>query len=138
MVPVEDYTVLYTTTPISRQAVRVTEPAGDYSMHSEVQELLHIEMKRDLSTRAKIVGNQTIIDGPLFEKYQFLTPGKPSCGPSFKPWTDQCATGIYMGFLVGFLLLSILYVGLSALSSLSVTYAAFDKEQGQLAKTKAQ
>jgi hypothetical protein len=43
-----------------------------------------------------------------------------------------------MGFLVGFILLAILYVGLSALSSLQVTYAAFDKEQGALAKTKAQ
>lgn len=43
-----------------------------------------------------------------------------------------------MGFLVGFLLLMILYVGISALSSLSVTYAAFDKDMGALAKTKAQ
>ena len=43
-----------------------------------------------------------------------------------------------MGFLVGFILLMILYVGISALSSLQVTYAAFDKDQGALAKTKAQ
>ena len=43
-----------------------------------------------------------------------------------------------MGLVVGFILLSILYVGISALSSLSVTYAAFDKDQGQLAKSKAQ
>jgi hypothetical protein len=35
-----------------------------------------------------------------------------------------------MGFNVGILLLSILYVGLSALYSLKVTYAAFDKEMG--------
>lgn len=39
---------------------------------------------------------------------------------------------------MGFILLSILYVGISALSSLSVTYAAFDKEQSQAGKTKAQ
>lgn len=43
-----------------------------------------------------------------------------------------------MGLLVGFVLLMILYVGISALSSLQVTYGAFDKEQGQLANKKAQ
>lgn len=43
-----------------------------------------------------------------------------------------------MGFLVGFLLLSILYVAISAVASLQVTYAAFDKEQGQLATKKPQ
>jgi hypothetical protein len=46
--------------------------------------------------------------------------------------------GIFMGFLVGFLLLSILYVGVSALASLQVTYAAFDKDMGQLASKKQQ
>jgi len=39
-----------------------------------------------------------------------------------------------MGGLVALLLLSILYVGVSALSSLQVTYGAFDKDQGQQAK----
>ena len=43
-----------------------------------------------------------------------------------------------MGFLAGFLLVMILYVGVSALMSLQVTYAAFDKEQGQLASKKSQ
>lgn len=41
-----------------------------------------------------------------------------------------------MGGFVAIILLSILYVGLSALSSLQVTYGAFDKEQGQLAVKK--
>lgn len=35
-----------------------------------------------------------------------------------------------MGLLVGFLLLSILYVAISAVASLEVSYAAFDKEMG--------
>ncbi len=39
-----------------------------------------------------------------------------------------------MGLLVGILLLSILYVGLSGLSSLQVSYAAFDKEMGPKAQ----
>jgi hypothetical protein len=43
-----------------------------------------------------------------------------------------------MGVLVSLLLISILYVGVSALSSLSVTYAAFDREQGALAVKKSQ
>ena len=45
-------------------------------------------------------------------------------------------TGIFMGFLVGFLLLSILYVAVSAVASLQVTYAAFDKDQSQSASKK--
>lgn len=43
-----------------------------------------------------------------------------------------------MGLLAGFFLLSILYVALSAISSLQVTYAAFDKETGALAGKKVQ
>ncbi len=43
-----------------------------------------------------------------------------------------------MGLVVGFILLMILYVGISALASLQVSYAAFDKEQGQLAAKKSQ
>ena len=41
-----------------------------------------------------------------------------------------------MGFLAGFLLLSILYVAISAVASLQVTYAAFDKEQGKSGASK--
>jgi hypothetical protein len=50
--------------------------------------------------------------------------------------TDSAA--IFMGFLVGFILLMILYVAISALASLQVTYAAFDKESGPLAAKKQQ
>ncbi|KPI45846.1 uncharacterized protein AB675_598 [Cyphellophora attinorum] len=121
MLPSSDYTVLYTTSP--SQGKKDAEPAGGYVMDSEAQEMLHIDLKRDLSPRASnsSSGNTTLVDGALFERYQFFTPG------------------IFQGLLVGFILLSILYVGISALSSLSVTYGAFDKEQGQLAnKSKAQ
>lgn len=41
-----------------------------------------------------------------------------------------------MGFLAGFVLLSILYVGLQGLSSLEVSYGAFDKEMGPAAQKK--
>ena len=43
-----------------------------------------------------------------------------------------------MGLLVGFLLLSILYVAISGVAGMQVTYAAFDKESGQLAKRKGE
>jgi hypothetical protein len=46
--------------------------------------------------------------------------------------------GLFMGLLVGLLLISILSVGLSAISSLQVSYAAFDKEMGPAAQRKAQ
>jgi len=59
-------------------------------------------------------------DRPLFEKYQFFTPG------------------LFMGLLVVFILLAILSVGLSALGSLQVSYGAFDKEMGPAAQKKQQ
>ncbi len=43
-----------------------------------------------------------------------------------------------MGLLVSFLLLSILYVAISGVASLQVSYAAFDKENGPAAQKKAQ
>lgn len=47
-------------------------------------------------------------------------------------------SGLFMGFVVGFLLLAIAYVGVSALASLQVSYAAFDKESGPIASKKEQ
>lgn len=43
-----------------------------------------------------------------------------------------------MGFTVGILLLLVLYYAISGVASLQVSYAAFDKEQGQLAQKKGQ
>ncbi|KAL1897318.1 hypothetical protein Sste5346_004054 [Sporothrix stenoceras] len=56
----------------------------------------------------------------LFEKYQFFTPG------------------IFMSLIVFFILLTILYVGLSAVASLKVPYGAFDKDMGPSAQKKQQ
>lgn len=41
-----------------------------------------------------------------------------------------------MAFLISFLLLMILYVGMNALGSLKVSYAAFDREMGPAAQKK--
>jgi hypothetical protein len=43
-----------------------------------------------------------------------------------------------MGLIVAIILLSILYVGLKALSSLEVSYGAFEKEMGPAAQKKQQ
>jgi hypothetical protein len=44
--------------------------------------------------------------------------------------------GLFMGITVGILLLSILGVGLNAISSLQVSYGAFEKEMGPAAHRK--
>ena len=41
-----------------------------------------------------------------------------------------------MGLLVSFILISILYVAISAVASLQVSYAAFDREMGPGAQKK--
>lgn len=81
MLPTQNYTVLYTTKR-ARQAwfsAQVLEPK-EYKMESEIQEALHIDLKRNLGTAVQSgnkTDNQTLIDGPLFDRYQFFTPGKP-------------------------------------------------------------
>ncbi|KAK4212117.1 BIG/ATPase V1 complex, subunit S1 [Rhypophila decipiens] len=84
---------------------------------------MHMDLKRMLEPDT-IVGraaekNSTKRDTrPLFEKYQFFTPG------------------VFMSLVVLIILLSILYAGLSALGSLQVSYGAFDKEMGPAAQKK--
>ncbi len=88
------------------------------------QSPLHLDLKRGLSStnsKRDSSGDKPILpDGPLFERYSFLSPG------------------LFMGIFVTLILLSILYVGISAIASLQVTYAAFDKEMGPAAQKKAQ
>ncbi|GAP87677.1 putative ER protein big1 [Rosellinia necatrix] len=57
---------------------------------------------------------------PLFAKYQYFTPG------------------VFMGLIAFLILMSILYVGISALASLEVSYGAFDKDMGPAAQKKSQ
>lgn len=78
------------------------------------------ELKRDVHVEDpdKLTNSTVRRNAPLFEKYQFFTPG------------------IFMGLLVSFLLISILSVAISAVSSLQVTYAAFEKEMGPSAGKK--
>lgn len=43
-----------------------------------------------------------------------------------------------MGYLAAFFLVSIVYVGLNALTNLKVSYGAFEKEMGPAAQKKQQ
>lgn len=113
------YTVVYTTSPTT--ASEAAEPAepGSYEMDSVFQAPVHMELKRDLSNYKRASDhNITLPDGPLFERYQYLSPG------------------LFMGLLVSFLLVMILYVGINGVASLQVSYAAFDKEMGPAAQKK--
>ncbi|MCJ1278889.1 hypothetical protein MMC21_006710 [Puttea exsequens] len=114
------YTVIYTTSPPDT-STQHTEPADSqpYEMDSLFQAHLHTDLKRDLSHHKRAAdSNVTLPDGPLFERYQFFNPG------------------LFMGLVVGVILLSILYVGITGVASLQVSYAAFDKEMGPAAHKK--
>jgi hypothetical protein len=79
---------------------------------------VHMDLKRNLAPPR---GDGPFSDQrPLFEEYQFFNPG------------------LFMGLLVGLILIAILSVGISAIGSLRVSYAAFEKEMGPAAQKKAQ
>ncbi|KAJ0117562.1 protein big1 [Diaporthe amygdali] len=106
----DDYTVIYFSSPHS--------PAVYESEYVE-SDAIQMELKR---RTAEVIepraGNANDSSAPLFVKYQFFTPG------------------IFMGLVGTIIMLAILYVGLSAVSSLEVSYGAFDKENGPAAQKK--
>ncbi|CAL8579779.1 hypothetical protein XPA_005510 [Xanthoria parietina] len=121
LLPTSKYTVLYTTSPYTApKSTQHVEPEM-YEMDSSFSSSqAHMGIKRDFGAhgkRAEDDQNVTLPDAPLFEKYQYFTPG------------------IFMGLIVILPLFLILYVGISAVGSLQVSYAAFDREMGpQMAK----
>ncbi|KAK4453777.1 vacuolar ATP synthase subunit S1-domain-containing protein [Podospora aff. communis PSN243] len=84
---------------------------------ARIVEAVHMDLKRDDSSAATRKKNATD-NRPLFEKYQFFTPG------------------IFSGLIALIVILSILAVGLRSLASLEVSYGAFDKENGPAAQKK--
>ncbi|KAK1047645.1 hypothetical protein LTR74_017714 [Friedmanniomyces endolithicus] len=83
---------------------------------------LHTDLKRDTRTYHVRQANSSAENPqshlPLFEKYKFLSPA------------------LFMGLTVSLILFSILYVGVSAIAGLEVSYAAFSKEMGPQAQNK--
>jgi len=121
LLPSSKYTVIYTTSPASSMGPHIL---GQSSSASSVENFdgiehwqsdLHAELKRGLHS-ARQSTNETTANGALFERYAFLSPG------------------IFMGLLVVLPLLGILFVALTAVSSLQVSYAAFAKEMGPQAQ----
>ncbi|KAH7306063.1 BIG/ATPase V1 complex, subunit S1 [Rhexocercosporidium sp. MPI-PUGE-AT-0058] len=107
--------ILLSTQPSDITPEQTTEKAIIYE--PKFMEPLHMDLKRDIYARERNVSG-TVDRRPLFEKYNFLSPG------------------LFMGLLVTLLLLAILSVGISAISSLEVSYGAFDKEMGPAAQQK--
>ena len=131
------YTVIYTTSPPTTS--HPSEPAEpeEYEMDSLFQAPVHLELKRDMSHQKRASdANITLPNGPLFERYQYLTPGASSQPRCLNQLISLHSVGLFMGLLVSFILVSILYVGISGVASLQVSYAAFDKEMGPAAQKK--
>ncbi|KAH7408952.1 BIG/ATPase V1 complex, subunit S1 [Cadophora sp. MPI-SDFR-AT-0126] len=114
------YTVILLTTPatnISPAHPQTNEKENSIVYEPKFMEPLHMDLKRDIYARER--NESGVVDRrPLFEKYNFLSPG------------------LFMGLLVTILLLAILSVGIGAISSLEVSYGAFDKEMGPAAQQK--
>ncbi|MCJ1309969.1 hypothetical protein MMC25_003630 [Agyrium rufum] len=118
-----NFSVIYTTSPAGSAAASarkesLQEEPGTYDMEDSNPYSTHMEMKRDSLAYPRATNVTT--SEPLFEKYQFLTPG------------------LFMGLLIASILLTVMFVGISGLASLKVTYAAFDKEMGPAAHRKQQ
>ncbi|KAL9124384.1 MAG: hypothetical protein Q9217_006278 [Psora testacea] len=122
LLPSNKYTVIYITTPSKAAPQPALAESQPYEMDALFDAPVHMELKRDLLHHKRASdSNITLPNGPLFERYQFLSPG------------------LFMGLLAAFILLSILYVAVSGVASLKITYAAFDKQMGPTAqKNKAQ
>ncbi|KAL9010758.1 MAG: hypothetical protein Q9173_004337 [Seirophora scorigena] len=127
LLPTSKYTVIYTTTATTTSPPPSAAEPDTYEMDPAFSSSqTHMELKRDLTAHGKRAdgtssgGNVTLVDGPLFERYAFLSPG------------------IFMGLLIAIPLFLILYVGVSAVGSLQVSYAAFDREMGPAAQKKGQ
>ncbi|KAH7362496.1 BIG/ATPase V1 complex, subunit S1 [Plectosphaerella cucumerina] len=106
----KSYSVLY-----------LTSPGESATYEADFGNSMSDELKR---LRARVVPGRRAENGtekdtrPLFEKYQFFTPG------------------IFHGLLAVFFLFSVLFVGIRALASLEVSYGAFDKEMAPAAQKK--
>jgi hypothetical protein len=114
----EKYTVIYTTTPPASGFAAVEQAATDYEMDDPFASVLHTDLKRELGSGHASKSSDS--DLGLFDKYEYTSPS------------------IFMGLFVFILLFMILYVGITAVSSLQVSYFAFSKEMGPSQQKKQQ
>ena len=70
------FTVIYTTTPPHSSHQPTSAETESYEMDAQFQAPVHMELKRDFSVHKRASdANITLPDGPLFERYQYFTPG---------------------------------------------------------------
>lgn len=105
-------TVIYLTTAFTD----IVDDNKVITYDPEFVEAFHMDLKRNFYTNKRENETNSTDFRPLFEKYNYFNPG------------------LFMGFSVSILLLAILSVGISAVSSLQVSYGAFDKEMGPAAQ----
>ncbi|OQO07408.1 hypothetical protein B0A48_07105 [Cryoendolithus antarcticus] len=115
----KNYVFILASTPVEAAEAH----AHMYEMDEPYPTAMHQDLKRGLELERRAKGNSSsgdhMQDGlPLFEKYKFLSPG------------------IFMSLSVSLLLVIILWVGVSAIAGLEVSYAAFSKEMGPAAQNK--
>lgn len=135
---------MYVSVPHTYQAADEVAEQQDYKMDEPpFHENMHTDLKRGLERglkrRQERTGDDFQRDLPLFEKYQFLTPGE-SGAMSQNVFSANLSMflGIFMGLTVSIMLFGILYVGVSAIAGLEVSYMAFSKEMGPQAQKKQQ
>lgn len=89
-----NYTVMYMTT-----ADFITDDlpakANQYEMNNYDQPL-QSDLKRDVRPAIiKRQSNLTLVDGPLFERYQFLSPGRRNVVSIFQNHTDSALRSLH-------------------------------------------
>ncbi|KAK5133659.1 hypothetical protein LTR08_007513 [Meristemomyces frigidus] len=140
------YTLLFTSTPPTSPSEH-TNP--HYEMDDSYPSALHTDLKRDVAhPNARRAASNSSGDDlnmqaglPLFETYQFLSPGTYNPATPEAPGTTADIpqpTALFMGLSVSVLLFLILYVGVSAIAGLEVSYMAFSKEMGPKAQQQQQ
>lgn len=118
--------LIYASSPISslsdeeKVAVAKAQKAAKQEEAKVALELRSVKYRSDEDLQDPAKENGTVVVGGLFHRYQFFTPA------------------IFMGYMALFLMLAILYVGLSAVSSIEVSYGAFEKDMGPAAAKKQQ
>ncbi|GAB1194066.1 hypothetical protein APSETT444_003306 [Aspergillus pseudonomiae] len=109
------YTILYVTSP--REFGE--SDSGIYQSETDpYQDPVHMDLKRDFAAHSR--RSEPASNKSLFQEYQYFTPG------------------LFMGLMATFVFIMILYVGFSALASLEVPYAAFEKDTSASVQKKQQ
>ncbi|KAF2725466.1 hypothetical protein K431DRAFT_309105 [Polychaeton citri CBS 116435] len=118
----ESWILIYTSSPPASVSI---DEGSVYEMDEPYPSSFHQDLKRanpELAQRSDVSAQESLdnLDQnvPLFEKYQYFTPG------------------LFMGLFASFFLLIPVYIGVSALANLEVSYMAFSKEMGPAAQNK--